>query len=70
MKIDPSIPAAWDGLNATRQFRGAVYNITVKNPDHVCKGIKSMVVDGTPIDGKVIPYVEGKTEYNVEVIMG
>ncbi len=70
LKLDPSIPAAWDGLTATRQFRGAVYNITVKNPDHVCKGIKSLIVDGTPVEGKVIPYVEGKTEYNVELIMG
>ena len=70
LKIDPSIPAAWDGLNATRQFRGATYNIKVTNPDHVCKGIKSFIVDGAAIEGNVIPYEAGKTCYNVEIVMG
>ncbi len=70
LKIDPSIPAAWDGLTATRQFRGAVYNITIKNPAHVCKGVKSLVVDGQEVDGCIIPYEEGKEVYNVVVTMG
>ena len=70
LKIDPSIPAAWDGLSATRQFRGATYDIKVSNPDHVCKGIKSVVVDGNAIDGNVIPsFGDGKT-HTVEVVMG
>jgi len=70
LKIDPSIPAAWDGLSATRQFRGATYDIKVSNPNHVCKGIKSVVVDGNAIDGNVIPsFGDGKT-HTVEVVMG
>ena len=70
LKIDPSIPAAWDGLTATRQFRGATYDIKVSNPNHVCKGIKSVVVDGNAIDGNVIPsFGDGKT-HTVEVVMG
>ena len=32
--------------------------------------MKSMTVDGAAVDGNVIPYAEGKTEYNVEVVMG
>ena len=55
LKIDPSIPAAWDGLNATRQFRGATYDIKVTNPDHVNKGIKSVTVDGNAIEWTYIP---------------
>ena len=70
LKIDPSIPSAWDGLTATRQFRGATYDIKVSNPDHVCKGVKSVVVDGNAIDGNVIPsFGDGKT-HTVEVVMG
>ncbi len=70
LKIDPSIPAAWDGLTASRQFRGATYDIKVSNPDHVCKGIKSVVVDGNAIEGNVIPaFGDGKT-HTVEVVMG
>ena len=70
LKIDPSIPSAWDGLTATRQYRGAKYNITVKNPNHVCKGVAKMIVDGTEVAGNVVPVTEGKTEYNVEVVLG
>ena len=59
LKIDPSIPHEWDGMKATRQFRGATYDITVKNPNHVCKGVKSMTVDGKAVDGNVIPVMDG-----------
>ena len=70
LKVDPSIPAAWDGFKATRQFRGATYDITFKKPDHVCKGIKSVTVDGNAIEGNVLPvFGDGKT-HNVEVVMG
>ena len=70
LKIDPSIPAAWDGMNATRQFRGATYDIKVTNPDHVNKGIKSVTVDGNAIESNVLPvFGDGKT-HAVEVVMG
>ena len=69
LKIDPSIPHQWDGMKATRQFRGATYDITVKNPNHVCKGVKSMTVDGKAVDGNVIP-VMGGGKHTVEVVLG
>ncbi len=70
LKVDPSIPSAWDGFKAVRQFRGASYSITFKNPDHVCKGVKSVTVDGKAIEGNVLPvFGDGKT-HEVEVIMG
>ena len=70
LKIDPSIPAAWDGMTATRQFRGATYDIKVSNPDHINKGVKSVLVDGNAIEGNVIPaFGDGKT-HSVEVVMG
>ena len=69
LKIDPSIPHEWDGMKATRQFRGATYDITVKNPNHVCKGVKSMTVDGKAVDGNVIPVMDGG-KHTVEVVLG
>ncbi len=56
-------------MKATRQFRGATYNITVKNPNHVCKGVKAMTVDGKAVDGNVIPVCDGG-EHTVEVVLG
>ena len=69
LKIDPSIPHDWDGMKATRQVRGATYDITVKNPNHVCKGVKSMTVDGKAVDGNVIPVMDGG-KHTVEVVLG
>ena len=70
LRIDPSIPSAWDGLSAKREFRGATYDIKVTNPKHICKGVASVTVDGTAIEGNVLPvFGDGKT-HTVEVVMG
>jgi cellobiose phosphorylase len=70
LRVDPSIPSAWDGFTASRQFRGDTYEITIKNPDHVCKGVKSLTVDGQPVEGCIVPVSgDGKT-HKVEVTLG
>ena len=69
LKVDPSIPTAWDGFTATRQFRGATYNITVKNPNHVSKGVVSMTVDGKAVDGNVVP-AQSEGVHEVVVTLG
>jgi cellobiose phosphorylase len=42
----------------------------VKNPQHVSKGIKNVVVDGKHIDGNVLPTFDDGQEHRVEVILG
>jgi cellobiose phosphorylase len=68
--INPCIPKAWDGYKIERMFRGVCYNIEVKNPDHVSKGIKKIVVDGKEIKGNIVPIFPKDTTHRVEVIMG
>ncbi len=70
LKIDPSIPSAWDGFKATRQFRNATYNITVSNPSHISKGVKSVIVDGNAIEGNILPVFADGKEHTVEVVLG
>jgi cellobiose phosphorylase len=70
LEIDPCIPKAWDGFEVTRVFRGTTYKVRVKNPSHVSKGVKSLVVDGRVVSGHVIPtFNDGKT-HEVEVTLG
>lgn len=67
--IDPCIPPGWEGFDAVRKFRGAVYHITVKNPGHVCKGVRQISVDGQPVTGWVLPlFASGR--HSVEVLLG
>ena len=68
--VDPCIPASLDGFSAKRDFRGVTYHITVKNPNGAEKGVASMTVDGTPVEGNMIPFDGSKKEVQVEVVMG
>jgi cellobiose phosphorylase len=67
LRVAPVIPTDWPGFSARRTFRGAVYDITVKRAG---KGNNvSLVVDGTPIEGDVVPLPSGKSEIKVEVTL-
>jgi N,N'-diacetylchitobiose phosphorylase len=55
LRIDPCIPAEWPGFEVTRQWRGATYHITVKNPGKVQKGVKSIALNGQPVTTAFIP---------------
>ena len=70
LKIDPCVPSAWKEYTMSRLFRGVKYNITVKNPDGVCKGVKSMVCDGVKVNGNILPVFEAGSEHEVEVVLG
>ena len=70
LSVDPCIPHDFGEFELTRKFREGTYHIQVKNPKQVEKGVISLRVDGQEIAGNVIPYVKGKTEYQVEVTLG
>lgn len=66
--IDPCIPSDWDEFYVRREFRGAVYHITVQNPDKVMKGVKSIILNGEEVNEiKIQP--KG-SENKVVIIMG
>ena len=68
LTLNPCIPAGWKGFQVKRRFRDAEYDITVTNPDGVCKGVRSILVDGEAIEGNTVAHRPGK--HLVEVIMG
>jgi cellobiose phosphorylase len=62
LQIDPCIPGGWDGFTVKRQFRNARYEIEVHNPEHICRGVKSMLVDGKSLSRNIIPvFNDGQT---------
>ncbi len=69
--VDPSIPTDWEGFTVRREWRGAVYEIEVKNPDQVSTGVASVVVDGEAIDPSLpIPIAPEGATVKVEVTLG
>jgi cellobiose phosphorylase len=70
LHLDPCIPSKWDGFKATRKYRGVTYHITVNNPNHVCKGVEKVTVNGEPAEGSLIPAAESAIEVYVEMTLG
>ncbi|MBI2428930.1 MAG: glycosyl transferase family 36, partial [Ignavibacteriales bacterium] len=76
LMIDPCIPASWNGFTVKRTFRGAIYNIEVRNPDHVQCGLTELWVDGERHcmtkgpRNKTVPVFPPSTAHMVVAIMG
>lgn len=68
--IDPCIPKSWSGYSVRRKFRGAIFNVQIKNPGGVSKGVKEMTVNGKPVEGNKIGDIEPGTVYEVLAILG
>jgi cellobiose phosphorylase len=70
LRIDPCIPTDWKGFKVTRKFRGATYQIEIKNPNGKSKGICAIFVDGKPETSNLIPLFGDKLEHTVEIVLG
>ena len=67
LRIDPCLPSSTLEYTVTRKFRGADYTIHILNPDGKEKGIKSITLDGSPLNGNLVPATPGT--HIVEVVM-
>ncbi len=70
LKVSPCIPKRWQGFDVVRQFRGAEYRISVKNPNGVSSGVKELKVDGRSVEGSIIPVAAPGSKVEVEVVLG
>lgn len=55
LMVDPCLPSSMTELTVSRQFRGTTYHITIRNKENAQKGIRKLIVDGTEINGNIIP---------------
>lgn len=67
--IDPCIPATWKEYKVIRHFRGAIYQIHVRNRDGQMKGVKAIYMDGRKLDGQLVPVVPAGKTCQVDVVM-
>lgn len=69
LSVNPCIPAEFGDFNVTRVYRGVTYNIEIKNPNKVQKGVASLTVDGVEVTGNVIPFDGSKKTVSVVATM-
>ena len=70
LKIDPCIPSDIEKYTVKRLYRGTEYHITVENPDHVQKGVKSIIADGKTLTGEQTIKAPAGNKCHITVIMG
>lgn len=70
LKVDPCIPDHLDHFTCDRTFRGVRYHIQVDNTAKVQKGIRSIKVNGQPVEGNILPLPKDSKEVDVLVVMG
>ena len=70
LKVAPCTPHPLSGFTVTRRYRGATYHIAVDNTAAVQYGVKSVAVDGKPIEGSLLPLAPEGAVVEVQVTMG
>jgi cellobiose phosphorylase len=69
LRVAPVLPERWQGLSASRKFRGVTYRIAVRREGPGNK--VSLKVDGKSVEGAVVPPpADGRKEVKVEAILG
>jgi len=78
LRLDPCVATSWKGFRATRRFRGATYDIEVRNPRGVSTGVKRVLIDGAEAGtakdpsgrGVVLPLFPAGSAHRIEVELG
>lgn len=68
LEIDPCIPSDWKEFQVRREWRGAIYSITVLNPHGVMKGVQSIKLNGKTVE-EIPVQPKGSINY-ITVTMG
>ena len=69
--MNPCIPAIWPTYSLEWRVGRALYRITVMNPERLCRGVASAMVDGKPVDPNAIPLLaDDDVTYDVTVVLG
>lgn len=68
--INPCIPKNWFEYEIKYRYKSTTYNIKVRNPNKVNKGVDKIYIDGSIIKEKFIHLVNDNREHVVEVILG
>ncbi len=69
LRVDPCLPAAWEGFTALRQFRGAIYDIRVHKQSGISGRVRRLVVDGHELAGNLIPLAPSGVTVVVEAVV-
>ena len=68
LRIDPCIPSAWKNYDVTYRTNTAEFRIAVENPDGVCRGVRSVEIDGVARADLLVPLANVTGTHTVRVV--
>jgi cyclic beta-1,2-glucan synthetase len=69
-EIDPCIPSSWREYKIVWRLGRTRYEITVRNPEGRCRGVRAAELDGMAVDFRAIPLVDDGEVHRVLVKLG
>ena len=66
IRVAPVLPEAWANVSMIRTFRGCRYEIEI---DHKNRERMTVVLDGKPLSGNLVPFGKSGSTYKVNVMM-
>ena len=70
MRINPVIPATWQGFSLSYRHGETIYAIQVENPHGFERGVAWVEMDGQRVVGGVIPLERDLVKHRIVVRMG
>ncbi len=67
--VDPCVPPDWKGFRISRIYRGETFDIEVRNPNGIMKGVRSVEVDGVRVPDLLIRPTGDGSRHTVVVEM-
>ncbi|KAK7756227.1 hypothetical protein SLS62_001820 [Diatrype stigma] len=65
LRVHPQLPSAWDGMRATRRFRGAVFEVDIRRDPAVAE--VTVTLDGAVLPRPHVRDIEAGRTYEVKV---
>lgn len=68
--VDPCIPSSWPSFRLTWKVESDIYEINVRNPEALSRGVAEATCDGEAIDSKAIPLKRDGRTHQIDVRLG
>jgi cyclic beta-1,2-glucan synthetase len=68
--VDPCMPSAWPAFQLDWRVFETRYHISVSNPGRQCRGVRTAMLDGVPVNHRAIPLVNDGRRHVVDVVIG
>jgi len=70
LALAPCIPSAWPACEVRLRLGRSTWTITIENPEHRCRGLAEVELDGREVEADAIPFVDDGKSHTVRAVIG